>query len=309
MKENYEYINDKIYFNELKKSLLTREEEKNLAQKIKEGDIQAKNEFIEKNLRLVISIAKSIYRNYPVNDLTFMDLVQEGNIGLMKAIDRYDAATGNKFSTYATSLIKSAITRSIYNKSKNIKLPREIEEDIVKLNKTKKKLQNEFNREPKIEELAEELDISKDKIIKLIKLQQNTISLNTLVNDEKSSELGDFISTMIPSPEELVIDNTKKEELIKLLNNCNLNENEINVLNLRYGFDDNCPKTYETIAEILGYSYQWIMKIEEKALKKIRNNKYVKSLADYMENSEEALSNIDKFRQETKKSKTKTYKK
>ena len=238
-----------------------------------------------------------------------MDLVQEGNIGLMKAIDRYDATTGNKFSTYATSLIKSAITRSIYNKSKNIKLPREIEEDIVKLNKTKKKLQNEFNREPKIEELAEELDISKDKLIKLIKLQQNTISLNTLVNDEKSSELGAFISTMIPSPEELVIDNTKKEELIKLLNNCNLNENEINVLNLRYGFDDNCPKTYETIAEILGYSYQWIMKIEEKALKKIRNNKYVKSLADYMENSEEALSNIDKFSQETKKSKTKTYKK
>ncbi len=309
MKENYESINDKIYFNELKKPLLTREEEKNLAQKIKEGDIQAKNEFIEKNLRLVISIAKSIYRNYPVNDLTFMDLVQEGNIGLMKAIDRYDATTGNKFSTYATSLIKSAITRSIYNKSKNIKLPREIEEDIVKLNKTRKKLQNEFNREPKIEELAEELDISKDKIIKLIKLQQNTISLNTLVNDEKSSELGDFISTMIPSPEELIIDNTKKEELIKLLNNCNLNENEINVLNLRYGFDDNCPKTYETIAEILGYSYQWIMKIEEKALKKIRNNKYVKSLADYMENYEEALSNIDKFRQETKKSKTKTYKK
>lgn len=310
-KNSDEYTLDieKMYFKELKKPILTKEEEIELAKKVATGDKQAKQEFIERNLRLVVSIARDISQKYQIRSMSFLDLVQEGNIGLIKAVDKYDLTMGYKFSSYATWWINQSITRAIQNKDRNIKIPNNVDEDIRKLKQAKSKLQNQCKTEIEKQELAKELNTSIEKITELEIISQDTVSLNTFTktfgSEETETELGCFIQTTEPSLEETVINNIMIEDLNHILTHCNLSQIEVDVLKLRYGFDDDCPKTYEAVGKIIGCCYQNVQKIEQKALKKIRKSKSIKLLAEYMESTSESLKNIEKLNQNQKNNKSK----
>lgn len=290
---NTVYTDDsvKMYLQEIHKPILTKEQEKSLALRIRNGDEKAKELFIERNLRLVIKVA----RKYTGHGISFLDLIQEGNLGLIKAVDKFDVTKGYKFSTYATYWIRQSIQRSLGDKSRNIRLPVHLYEKVKKYELLKKDLSLKFNREPTFEELSKKMRVSIDTIYKYERLEHDTISLNMIVGDE-DSELEDFISLSTESIDNQFIEENLKDVIENLLKNSNLTTKEIDILKLRFGIGTNDPKTLEETGKIYGVSRERIRQIQEKALKKIRRSYNVKELAIYMDNPKEAQKNIDRYR-------------
>ena len=258
-------INDpvRMYLKEIGKiSLLSLDEETELSKRIAEGDETAKNRLAESNLRLVVSIAK----RYVGRGMLFLDLIQEGNIGLMKAVEKFDAEKGYKFSTYATWWIRQAITRAIADQARTIRVPVHMVETINKLSRYQRQLTLELNREPTDEELAKKMGMSPDKVREVIKIAQDPVSLETPIGEEEDSHLGDFVpdeSNM--SPEDFTIHEMLKEEIGDVL--LTLTEREEQVLRLRFGLDDGSPKTLEEVGQMFGVTRERIRQIEAKALR------------------------------------------
>lgn len=273
-------INDpvRMYLKEIGKiSLLSLDEETELSKRIAEGDETAKNRLAESNLRLVVSIAK----RYVGRGMLFLDLIQEGNIGLMKAVEKFDAEKGYKFSTYATWWIRQAITRAIADQARTIRVPVHMVETINKLSRYQRQLTLELNREPTDEELAKKMGMSPDKVREVIKIAQDPVSLETPIGEEEDSHLGDFVpdeSNM--SPEDFTIHEMLKEEIGDVL--LTLTEREEQVLRLRFGLDDGSPKTLEEVGQMFGVTRERIRQIEAKALRKLRHPSRAKKLRDFL---------------------------
>ena len=273
-------INDpvRMYLKEIGKiSLLSLDEETELSKRIAEGDETAKNRLAESNLRLVVSIAK----RYVGRGMLFLDLIQEGNIGLMKAVEKFDAEKGCKFSTYATWWIRQAITRAIADQARTIRVPVHMVETINKLSRYQRQLTLELNREPTDEELAKKMGMSPDKVREVIKIAQDPVSLETPIGEEEDSHLGDFVpdeSNM--SPEDFTIHEMLKEEIGDVL--LTLTEREEQVLRLRFGLDDGSPKTLEEVGQMFGVTRERIRQIEAKALRKLRHPSRSRKLKDFL---------------------------
>ena len=273
-------INDpvRMYLKEIVKiSLLSLDEETELSKRIAEGDETAKNRLAESNLRLVVSIAK----RYVGRGMLFLDLIQEGNIGLMKAVEKFDAEKGYKFSTYATWWIRQAITRAIADQARTIRVPVHMVETINKLSRYQRQLTLELNREPTDEELAKKMGMSPDKVREVIKIAQDPVSLETPIGEEEDSHLGDFVpdeSNM--SPEDFTIHEMLKEEIGDVL--LTLTEREEQVLRLRFGLDDGSPKTLEEVGQMFGVTRERIRQIEAKALRKLRHPSRSRKLKDFL---------------------------
>lgn len=268
----------KMYLREIGKiPLLTYEEEIKLAKRVEKGDASAKQEFAEANLRLVVSIAKK----YIGRGMSFLDLIQEGNIGLMKAVDKFDYTKGFKFSTYATWWIRQAITRSIADQGRTIRIPVHMVETINKLVRTERKMVVDKGRDPTNEELAKELGIDEKKIQEIRKISQQPISLETPIGEEEDSSLGDFIEdeTAI-APDEAANFAMLREELNETLTT--LNDRERRVLELRFGLTDGNPKTLEEVGLVFNVTRERIRQIEAKALRKLKHPSRSQKLKDFL---------------------------
>ena len=273
-------INDpvRMYLKEIGQiKLLSTEEELALADRIVAGDEMAKNTLAEANLRLVVSIAK----RYVGRGMLFLDLIQEGNIGLMKAVDKFDVTKGYKFSTYATWWIRQAITRAIADQARTIRVPVHMVETINKLARIQRQLTLELNREPSEEELAKKMNISVDKIKDIYKISQEPVSLETPIGEEDDSHLGDFIKDeRNVSPEEYATNEMLKDEIAEVL--LTLTEREEKVIRLRFGLEDGKSRTLEEVGQMFGVTRERIRQIEAKALRKLRHPSSSRKLKDYM---------------------------
>jgi len=269
-----------MYLREIGKvPLLTQKEEISIAGRIINGDEEAKQELISANLRLVVSIAKKYAYRTP--QLTILDLIQEGNIGLFRAVEKFDATRGYKFSTYATWWIRQAITRAIADQSRTIRIPVHMVETITKFIQTKKKLTQIFGREPQIEEIALEMGIDEKKAQEILKISRKTISLETPVGDDESeSTLEQFLEDeKALSPEKETATNFLREHIREVLDELKLRERKI--LELRFGLDNNESHTLEEVGRKFGVTRERIRQIEAKALQKIKKSDKVKKLKEY----------------------------
>ncbi|BER92195.1 RNA polymerase sigma factor RpoD [Atrimonas thermophila] len=272
----------KMYLKEIGQvPLLTPEEEVELAKRIEQGDIEAKKKLIEANLRLVVSIAK----RYVGRGLLFLDLIQEGNLGLIRAVEKFDYRKGYKFSTYATWWIRQAITRAIADQARTIRIPVHMVETINKLIRVSRQLTQRLGREPTPEEIANEMGITVEKVQEIMKTAQEPLSLETPIGEEEDSHLGDFIEdTGAMAPPQAASYTLLREQLENVLNT--LSERERRVLKLRFGLEDGKPHTLEEVGQIFGVTRERIRQIEAKALRKLRHPSRSKKLRDYLDESE-----------------------
>jgi RNA polymerase primary sigma factor len=269
----------RMYLKEIGKvPLLTGEEEIALAKRMEAGDEIAKQRLAEANLRLVVSIAK----RYVGRGMLFLDLIQEGNLGLIKAVEKFDYNKGFKFSTYATWWIRQAITRAIADQARTIRIPVHMVETINKLIRVSRQLLQELGRDPVPEEIAEELDMPVDKVREILKISQEPVSLETPIGEEEDSHLGDFIQDdNVPVPAEAAAFTLLKEQLVEVLDT--LTEREQKVLRLRFGLDDGRARTLEEVGKEFNVTRERIRQIEAKALRKLRHPSRSRKLKDYLE--------------------------
>ena len=258
--------------------LLSNEEEKELAIAVENGDLEAKQRLAEANLRLVVSIAK----RYVGRGMQFLDLIQEGNMGLMKAVDKFDYSKGFKFSTYATWWIRQAITRAIADQARTIRIPVHMVETINKLVREQRNLLQELGQDPTPEQIAERMDMTPDKVREILKIAQEPVSLETPIGEEDDSHLGDFIEDeVIENPVDYTTRVVLREQLDEVLDT--LTDREENVLRLRFGLDDGKMRTLEDVGKVFNVTRERIRQIEAKALRKLRHPRRSKQLKDFIE--------------------------
>ena len=269
----------RMYLKEIGKvPLLSADEEIKLAQRMEEGDEAAKKKLAEANLRLVVSIAK----RYVGRGMLFLDLIQEGNLGLIKAVEKFDYRKGYKFSTYATWWIRQAITRAIADQARTIRIPVHMVETINKLIRVSRQLLQELGREPSPEEIAEEMDIPVERVREILKISQEPVSLETPIGEEEDSHLGDFIQDEnVPVPADAAAFTLLKEQLDEVLGT--LTEREQKVLRLRFGLDDSRARTLEEVGKEFNVTRERIRQIEAKALRKLRHPSRSRKLKDYLD--------------------------